>query len=88
MLEPGVSNAVLGRRLGLDEKAIRRMGDPLYPSHIGTMETALRALGRRLELNQAAYSTYRPTSVTAPALGPAAPEGGPVIAKLGSGERP
>jgi len=46
MLADGVSNVVLGKRLGLDEKAVRRLRDPLYRSHIGGIETALRSLGR------------------------------------------
>lgn len=48
MLERGVSNVELAGRLGLDEKAVRRLRDPLHRSHIGAVETALRALGRRL----------------------------------------
>jgi antitoxin HicB len=54
MLAAGISNVVLGKRLGLDEKAVRRLRDPLYRSHIGTVETALRALGRRLEVTDVA----------------------------------
>lgn len=48
MLEAGVSDVELGRRLGLDERAMARLRDPLRRSPIGTVETALRALGRRL----------------------------------------
>jgi antitoxin HicB len=48
MLEQGVSNVELAGRLGLDEKAVRRLRDPLHRSHIGAVEAALRALGRRL----------------------------------------
>ena len=48
MLEQELSNVELAGRLGLDEKAVRRLRDPLHRSHIGTVETALRALGRRL----------------------------------------
>lgn len=43
-----MSNAELGRRLGLDEKSVRRLRDPLHRSHIGAVEAALRELGRRL----------------------------------------
>jgi antitoxin HicB len=50
MIAAGVSNVELARRLGLDEKAVRRLRDPLHRSHIGAVETALRSLGRRLEL--------------------------------------
>jgi antitoxin HicB len=50
MLAAGVSNVVLGRRLGLEEKAVRRLRDPLHRSHIGQVEAALRLLGKRLEV--------------------------------------
>ena len=48
MLERGVSNVELADSLGLDEKAVRRLRDPLHRSHIGAVEAALRAFGRRL----------------------------------------
>ncbi len=48
MLAQGVSNVELAGRLGLDEKAVRRLRDPLHRSHIGAVEAAFRALGRRL----------------------------------------
>jgi antitoxin HicB len=50
MLSAGISNVVLGRRLGLEDKAVRRLRDPLHRSHIGQIETALRLLGRRLDV--------------------------------------
>jgi antitoxin HicB len=50
MLAAGLSNAELGRRLDLDEKAVRRLRDPLHRSHIGQVEAALRQLGKRLEV--------------------------------------
>jgi len=50
MLAAGISNVELGRRLGLDEKAVRRLRDPLHRSHIGQIEAALRLLGKRLEV--------------------------------------
>ena len=50
MLASGISNVELGRRLGVDEKAVRRLRDPLHRSHIGQIETALRLLGKRLEV--------------------------------------
>ena len=50
MLTAGLSNVELGRRLGLDEKSVRRLRDPLHRSHIGTVEAALRALGKRVEV--------------------------------------
>lgn len=50
MLSAGVSNVELARMLHLDEKAIRRLRDPLHRSHIGQVEAALRHLGKRLEI--------------------------------------
>jgi antitoxin HicB len=50
MLATGTSNVELGRRLDLEEKAVRRLRDPLHRSHIGQIEAALRLLGRRLEI--------------------------------------
>jgi antitoxin HicB len=49
-LAEGISNVELGRRLGLNEKAVRRLRDPLHRSHIGQVEAALRNLGKRLEV--------------------------------------
>jgi antitoxin HicB len=51
MLDAGVSNVVLARRLGLEEKAVRRLRDPLHRSHIDAVERALRLLGKRLEVS-------------------------------------
>ncbi len=48
MLAASVSNAELARRLGADEKSVRRLRDPPHRSHIGHVEAALRALGQRL----------------------------------------
>jgi antitoxin HicB len=50
MLAAGVSNVELAHRLGLDEKAVDRLRDPLRRSDIRTLETALRALGKRVEV--------------------------------------
>jgi antitoxin HicB len=50
MLATGISNVELGRRLDLEEKAVRRLRDPLHRSHIGQIEAALRLLGKRLEV--------------------------------------
>lgn len=51
MLAVGMSNVELGRRMGMDEKSVRRMRDLLHRSHIGQIEAALRLLGRRLEVH-------------------------------------
>jgi antitoxin HicB len=50
MLAAGVSNVELAHRLGLDEKVVHRLRDPLRRSDIGTLETALRTLGKRVEI--------------------------------------
>jgi antitoxin HicB len=50
MLAACVSNRDLAGRLGLDEKAVRRLRDPLQRSAIGTVEAALRCLGKRVEV--------------------------------------
>jgi len=46
--ESGLSKAELGRRLGKDEREIRRILDPLHPSKLPALKAALGALGRRL----------------------------------------
>jgi antitoxin HicB len=43
-----VTNVDLGRRLGMSEGAVRRLVDLDHRSHIGHVEAALTALGRRL----------------------------------------
>lgn len=48
MRADGVSNAALAKRLGLSEGAVRRLIDLDHRSHIGQIETALHALGKRL----------------------------------------
>lgn len=44
----GVGSTALAARLGLSEGAVRRLIDLDHRSHIGQIETALRALGQRL----------------------------------------
>ena len=48
MRECGVSNAALAGRLGTVEGTVRRLLDLDHRSHIGQVEAALHALGRRL----------------------------------------
>jgi antitoxin HicB len=50
MLDAGVSNAVLSRRLGVDEKIVRRLRDPLHRSRIERVGEALRSLGQVIEV--------------------------------------
>ena len=44
----GISKSELARRLGKDEKEVRRILDPKHPTKLPTLTTALRALGKRL----------------------------------------
>jgi antitoxin HicB len=46
--ETGVSKAELARRLGKDEKEVRRILDPRHPTKLPTLTEALRVLGKRL----------------------------------------
>jgi len=50
MLAASVSNGDLARRLGLDEKVVRRLRDPLHNSRIDRVDQALRCLGKRIEI--------------------------------------
>ena len=54
MREQGVANADLAGRLGLQERAIRRLLDPGYGSHMTTVEKALRSVGRSLVIEDRA----------------------------------
>jgi antitoxin HicB len=46
--DAGISQREFGRRLGKDEREVRRILDPMHPTKIGSLDTALRALGQRL----------------------------------------
>src|SRR5579859_5854260 len=46
--ESGFTNSELGRKLGLDEKEIRRMLDPRHATRLARIQTALDFLGKRL----------------------------------------
>jgi antitoxin HicB len=48
MLAAGISNVALARKLGTDEKAVRRLRDPLHHSKIDQIDAALRVLGKRI----------------------------------------
>lgn len=58
MVAARISNRELAARLGLDEKAARRLLDPLKRDAIGAVEAALRCLGKRVEVAVLA-SKYR-----------------------------
>lgn len=53
MQEARVSRVALGKRLGMSEAAVRRMLDLDHRSHIGQIDAALAALGKRLFLEVA-----------------------------------
>ena len=44
----GMDKSELARRLGKDEKEIRRILDPKHPTKLPALTAALRALGKRL----------------------------------------
>jgi len=50
MLDEGVSNVALAKRLGVTEAVVRRLLDLDHQSHIGRVEKALAELGRKLEI--------------------------------------
>ena len=48
MYEEGISKSELARRMGSDEKDVRRMLDPRHPTKAPAIERALAFLGRRV----------------------------------------
>jgi antitoxin HicB len=69
MVRGGVPNVELARRLGADEKMVRRLRDPLHGSRIEAVEAALRVLGKRLEISARAvteFQTERPNGLSGP----------------------
>jgi antitoxin HicB len=48
--EAGITKSELARRIGRDEKEIRRVLDPTHATKLATLTAALRALGQRLVL--------------------------------------
>jgi len=44
----GISKSELARRVGKDEKEVRRILDPKHPTKLTALTAALRALGKRL----------------------------------------
>ena len=51
MREKGMTNVELGRLLGIQEGAVRRLLDLDHQSHIGYVEVALKEVGRSLILS-------------------------------------
>lgn len=50
MKEQGLSKSDLARRMDLDEKEARRILDPKHSTKVPTLERALHALGKRVEV--------------------------------------
>lgn len=50
MLESNSTNVALGRLLGVDEKEVRRWRDPHHGTKLPTMERALAALGKEVDI--------------------------------------
>lgn len=50
MKEQGLSKSDLARRMDLDEKEARRILDPKHATKVPTLERALHALGKRVEV--------------------------------------
>ncbi len=48
MRDAGLTKVALARRLGCNEKDVRRMLDPKHPTKIPALSNALAALGKRL----------------------------------------
>ena len=48
MREKGITKQALGKKLGLEEDAVRKLLDPNYRTHFTQVERALRAVGRSL----------------------------------------
>ena len=48
MREAGITRTQLAKRLGVDEKEVRRMLNPRHPTKLPRIEQALAALGKRL----------------------------------------
>lgn len=44
----GITKSELARRLGKDEKEVRRILDPMHPTKLAPLAAALAAMGRRL----------------------------------------
>ena len=51
MMDQGISNVALAKRLGVTEAIVRRLLDLDHRSHIGKVEQALKILGKRLQIS-------------------------------------
>jgi antitoxin HicB len=50
MKEKKISNTLLAKKLDCDEKEVRRLIDPHYPSKLPRIEQALQILGKRIQI--------------------------------------
>ena len=50
MRDAGIANVQLARKLGCDEREVRRMLDPRHPTKLPRIKEALEVLGKRLVL--------------------------------------
>ena len=50
MLELRMNNVALAKRMHVNEKEVRRMLDPKHPTKADTLEQALAALGKKVEI--------------------------------------
>ena len=48
LMEAAMSNVQLARKLGCDEREVRRMLNPRHPTKLPRIKEALEALGKRL----------------------------------------
>ena len=53
MREKGITKQALGKKLGLEEDAVRKLLNPNYRTHFTLVEKALRAVGRSLIVEDA-----------------------------------
>ena len=53
MREKGITKQALGKKLGLEQDAVRKLLDPSYRTHFTQIEKALRAVGRSLIVEDA-----------------------------------
>ena len=49
--EAAISKSEFGRRIGKDEKEVRRLLDPRHPTKLSSLTEALRLLGQRLVIS-------------------------------------
>ena len=63
MREKGITKEALGKKLGLEYEAVRKLLDPTYRTHFTQIEKALRAVGHSLIIEDAPIAAPIPTAV-------------------------